>query len=252
MVRFLSFLLMVSVVSFLSSCQKGNVTYSPLETAHHKGEFLSKEAVQTDIVLSFGGKQRLNAKMILATNSSRGLLVKEDGSQLYFDQDKVYSTSETEKASKARFDAYTWSYFFLMPYKISDSGALLKKEKNRMLQGKEHLTSRLTFESGVGDAPEDWYVLYEDEEDHLLKASAYIVTAHGSKEEAEKDPHAIRFENFKDVEGIPVAHAWSFWGWTEVDGFTKKLGEATLKNSKFITYKEFDSMIDLEKLKEVK
>jgi hypothetical protein len=48
-----------------------------------------------------------------------------------------------------------------------------------------YLTEKLTFKSGTGDAPDDWYVVYADKKTNLLE-TAYIVTLKAGKEEAEK------------------------------------------------------------------
>lgn len=46
----------------------------------------------------------------------------------------------------------------------------------RPLDEKDHQTAKLTFEKGIGDAPDDWYVVYTDPENNTMQAAAYIVT----------------------------------------------------------------------------
>jgi hypothetical protein len=36
-----------------------------------------------------------------------------------------------------------------------------------------YLTEKLTFKSGTGDAPDDWYVVYADKRQIYLKSSLY-------------------------------------------------------------------------------
>jgi hypothetical protein len=36
-----------------------------------------------------------------------------------------------------------------------------------------YLTEKLTFKSGTGDAPDDWYVVYADKQQIYLKSSLY-------------------------------------------------------------------------------
>ena len=68
----------------------------------------------------------------------------------------------------------------------------------------------------------------------MIYTAAYIVTANKSKEEAEKDPHAIVYEDYKQVNGVPIAQKWSFYEWSEQDGLTNKLGQADLAGIRFV------------------
>ncbi len=95
-------------------------------------------------------------------------------------------------------------------------------------------TGKLTFGENVGDSPDDWYIVYKEKESSLLAAMAYIVTASSSVEEAEEDPHAITYEAYTEVGGIPFATQWNFWTWNEQGELNKLLGSATISNIKFI------------------
>jgi hypothetical protein len=37
----------------------------------------------------------------------------------------------------------------------------------------KYLTEKLTFKSGTGDAPDDWYVVYADKKTNLLEKHRY-------------------------------------------------------------------------------
>ncbi|MUU78961.1 hypothetical protein [Winogradskyella endarachnes] len=41
-----------------------------IEKAYNKDEFLSRKAIEVDMVIKFGGKERLDAKMTYLTNST--------------------------------------------------------------------------------------------------------------------------------------------------------------------------------------
>ncbi|MEZ4883355.1 MAG: DUF6503 family protein [Chitinophagales bacterium] len=205
-----------------------------VEKAHNRYGFLSKTAIQFDILLMFGGKERMNGKMTLLTNSSKGLIELQNGDKMYYVNDKVYYSPDIENEKRVRFNAYTWSYFFLFPFKLSDEGTVWSDYEPKTMNDKSYLVHKLTFKAGTGDAPDDWYVVYADEEKHLIDVAAYIVTANKTQAEAEEDPHAIIYKNYKEVSGVPIATNWEFWGWTTKDGLTEQLGEATLSNLKFV------------------
>jgi hypothetical protein len=45
----------------------------------------------------------------------------------------------------------------------------------------------------------------------LIDVSAYIIAVNKTVKEAEEDPHAIQYLNYKTIDGIPIAHDWVFW-----------------------------------------
>ena len=205
-----------------------------IEQAHRKANFKEFAAVQFDLQLFFGGKERLNGTLTLSTDSRQALIATKDGQKIYVQDDKIFLPPATGNLASARFGAYTWSYFFLLPYKLSDRGTIWNDYPDKEMNGQPYLTHKLSFEAGTGDAPDDWYVLYADEEDQLLQVAAYIVTAGQSQEEAEEDPHAIEYLDYQVVEGIPFATSWKFWGWQADQGLTEQLGHARLGNLRLL------------------
>lgn len=201
-----------------------------VEEAHAKAKFREFDAIQFDLQLFFGGRERLNGTLTLSTDSRQGLIATKDGKKIYFQDDKIYFAPETENVASTRFSAYTWPYFFMLPYKLNDGGTVWNDYPDKNMNGQSYLTHKLSFEPGTGDAPDDWYVIYADEQSELMQVAAYIVTAGQSQEEAEKDPHAIEYLNYQDVEGIPFATEWKFWGWQPDEGLTDQLGSANLNN----------------------
>lgn len=218
--------------------ENSNKFVAAVEKAHKKQEFLSQKAIQTDIRLVFRGKERLSAVLTVLPNSTRAILDFKDGNRLQYVDDKVYYSPNMEVTKKLRFDAYTWAYFFIFPYKLSDEGTVWTAFDQDTLQGKSYLTQKLSFEAGTGDDPNDWYIAYADKETNLIEVAAYIVTANKTQEEAEKDPHAIQYLDYKDVDGVPIATKWLFWEWRKEGGLTEELGSAELSNIQFIEVEE--------------
>ena len=205
-----------------------------VENAHHKQEFLAQEAVQFDFKLEFGGNEKMDAKFTILTNSTEGVIEFKNGSKIIVNQDKIYYSPTILNEESVRFDAFTWSYFFLFPYKLSDPGTIWNAYSNKEKDFENYNTEKLTFKSGTGDAPDDWYVVYANKKTNLLEKAAYIVSINGGKEAAEKNPHAIQYLEYKDVDGIPMATKWVFWGWEAGKGLTNELGHATLSDIKFV------------------
>ena len=219
----------------LIACTEKTEVLSPIqeiEGAHHKSEFLAKKSISFDLKLYFGGKERVNGKVHLATTSTHGAIITQSDTIL-FNKGKVYYSNPTSSSKRVRFDAYTWSYFFLLPYKLSDPGTVLSANSQTELNNTIFNLQKLSFKNGVGDAPDDWYLLYSDTKSHLLNTAAYIVTFSKDKVQAEEDPHAIKYMNYNDVSGIPIAKRWEFYSWDKQNGLTDQLGYAELSNFTF-------------------
>lgn len=206
-----------------------------IEKAHKKEEFSNHDMVSFKLDLSFGGKQRFDGKITMLTNSAKIRIDKKDGSSLIFNGENVYLQPVDANDKGARFDMFTWTYFFGLPYKLSDPGTHIEIDSDRKINDRIYTTSKLTFAKETGDAPDDWYILFSDPKKSILHAAAYIVT-YGSSDikKAEEDPHIIIYKDFKNIEGIPFATKWGFYGWTEKKGVTDQLGEATISDITFL------------------
>ena len=241
----------ILILLLLTGCQSGSVDSTgkstvkiatgpvgKMEIAHQKANFWNKSAIQFDLKLIFGGREAFNGNMMLWTDSSRGIVTKKEGQQVYFIKDQVYHAPDYPNPQGARSVAYTFSYFFMLPYKLSDAGTVWTDMGTKYSEGRSYETQRLSFETGTGDAPDDWYLIYP-EVDGLITLAAYIVTGgNTTKEEAEKNPHAIKYEDYQTVDGIPIARTWGFWNWNEKDGITEQIGAAELTNVRFLSEKE--------------
>ncbi len=239
---------LVAVTFLLLSCKKQSqtdntndkiekkaTTFSEkVEVAHNKDAFLANEAIKFDVLIEFGGNEILDATISVATTSEYAIIEKKDGSKIYINKDKVFVSPELKDDPSVRFHAYTWSYFFLFPYKLNDQGTIWKDTYKTNEAVANFDTAKLTFKANVGDSSDDWYIVYKNKETDVLDNVAYIVTAGKTNEEAEKDPHAIKYEDYKLINNIPISNNWSFWGWNSTDGLTNKIGSAKITNIEFI------------------
>ena len=215
-----------------------------IEKANASRKLHKKEAISFDIDLSFGGKTAMKGTVISSTNSSFIKIVKADGTILTFDGNKAWLSPVDKNYKGARFDMFTWQYFFMAPFKFSDGGTKwadlgdMPYNKERKLQA-----AKLTFESGTGDASGDYYFVYKNAQ-NLVEAMGYIVTFGGrSVEQAEKGAHAIVYADYKKVDGVPIAMLWSFHNWNKEKGIADKIGEAKITNVKFIKVSKEDMSI---------
>lgn len=170
----------------------------------------------------------------MLTNSTKGLIELEDGNTIIFNDGNVFHSPGLVNPEKARFDAYTWSYFFLFPHKIGDQGTVWEDFPTKKMNGNSYNVNKLTFEANTGDAPDDWYVVYTDKKTNLVSVAAYIVTFSKSQSEAEENPHAIQYTKYKEIEKIPIATEWTFFDWNETKGLSGNVGSGTISNIQFV------------------
>ena len=210
------------------------VLVQSLEKAHRKTAFQQKGMVAFDIALYFRGQKRLEGRITASTDSKYVRLDRTDGVTVVYNGKSVYKFPAGMEYPGARFDIFTWQYFFMAPFKFSDPGTQWEPLKPAPLGELLCQRAKLTFEKGTGDSPEDWYIIYQNPETKRLHAMAYIVTFKTAKPEAEKEPHAITYSEYESVDGIPIATEWAFWGWSEKNGLGKQLGRAEITNIEFL------------------
>jgi hypothetical protein len=205
-----------------------------LELGHKRDAFLQNEALRFNFELTFRGKIRAKVTEYISTTTDYIRYDYTDGKQLVFDGKDVVLSPDSAEINSARFDIFTWSYFFALPYKLTDPGTHWKELEDKTVNGVTYDVGKLTFGENVGDAPDDWYIIYSDKNTHLIKAAAYIVTYSKDAETAAQNPHAIVYNNYTQMNGIPLSNDWSFHNWNDSIGWTDTLGSAMLTDFKFL------------------
>lgn len=210
---------------------------APIEAAHGKEAWERAGAVSADLSLSMGGNQVLAGRLLFTPQVGRSRLELADGTVAVFDGEGAWVSPAAADLPQARFHLLTWPYFLAAPFKLRDPGAHLEDLGTRPHDGVEHPAARLTFDPGVGDSPDDWYVVYRDPATGRLAAMAYVVTYGGrSAEEAAAEPHAITYHDFRQVDGATLPTTWRLWNWSEEEGIHgDPLGEVILADLAFVT-----------------
>ena len=105
-----------------------------------------------------------------------------------------------------------------MPFVFADKGVNLTNEEDIEYEGSTHYVVRVTFGNNIGDAPDDYYVLYINQATSRLAAIRYIVSYPGYfKDGGHSQEKLMTYEGEQTTGGIifPETHRTFMW---ESDG----------------------------------
>lgn len=203
--------------------------------AHGMDAWQNKQAIKTDLVVHFGPAELVNGTMIYDMHTSRVRLELTDGTTLVFDGEKAWVSPSSAEAPMARFHLLTWPYFLAAPFKLRDPGTHLEPSGTLPIHDTVTATRKLTFNEGVGDAPDDWYIIYPDLATNRLAAMAYIVSYGKGGKAAEEEPHAIVYHDYETIDGVTLSTRWTFHHWSAEEGpHGDPIGEVQLRNIEFV------------------
>lgn len=192
-----------------------------------------------DLVLNFGGQERFRGSIRQSPSMDRIVMKRADGAELRYDGTQValMKKDTSQQWPNARFAAFTWPYFFAAPMKLADPGTRWGEiQEYAWFSGEPAQGAKLSFAKGTGDAPDDYYIVIPNAEQRL-DGMAYVVTfGKTDAQQAEaSEPHAIRYHDYLDVGGVPIAQRWTFHNWLPGSGLdTSMLGSATIANIRWV------------------
>jgi len=181
-----------------------------------------------DMVAAHGGMQAWRSAPTVSFEDEFGIpgqpaqvsrvVVEQSRRRAYIDMPGTTSTMtwNGEKAWSAnwqspippRFLALLNYYFVNLPWLTQDPGVKLGESWTAKLAGDptEYVTIMMTFESGTGDTPDDYYRLYIDPATKHLKACAYVVTYKAllPKGVASTPEHTLVYDEMATVNGLLV------------------------------------------------
>ncbi|MEM1207908.1 MAG: hypothetical protein AAGI54_01450 [Planctomycetota bacterium] len=212
------------------------VLVGQIEAAHQTEKYLGETAVQADFVVDFPGMVSLSGTMWFTPAVGQTRLELDDGTVIVFDGETCWVTPESAASPMARFHALTWPYFAALPNKMTEPGVNLESVGMLPAAGERMPAVKMTFGEGVGDAPDDWYYVFADEQG-VVRAASYIVTFGKSEEEAvdaEDNASIILYQGYQPVDGVPISTDWIFGYWDDESGMGLVKGSAGLSNVRFV------------------
>lgn len=215
---------------------EGDLYAKPIEAAHNAKAYRAQQALRASFTVDFGGERMTEGVMTFDTPLGLARIETTDGQVYVFDGTTAWVSPADAEAPMARFHVLTWPYFVALPFKLRDEGTKLSALGDLRMDGQLYAGARLTFEQGVGDTPDDWYIIYRDREDNRLHAVAYIVTFGKSAAEANKEPHAAVYESYTNVDGVMLPTKLVFYDWHRTQGIVgEPLGEFVISDYAFVS-----------------
>ena len=120
----------------------------------------------------------LTSRVSVEQRSRRAYLdFPEMGARMAWDGEKAWSEN-WQGPFPPRFYALLSYYFLNLPWLAADPGVNLSEPGTGKLwdDPTEYITVKMTFEPGVGDTPDDYYILYIDPDSYRLRAAELRVT----------------------------------------------------------------------------
>lgn len=135
-----------------------------------------------------------------------------------------------------RFYMWTPFYFFGMPFVFADDGAAHESLGKKNVQGQEYDAVKITYKSGTGDSPDDFYVAFFDPSSGKLKLASYVVTypaLRKGKPMEQLEQHAIVFGEWQEVDGLTVPKVAQYYLWKNDSIEGEPLGKMSFADVRF-------------------
>jgi hypothetical protein len=114
-----------------------------------------------------------------------------------------------------------------MPFVLADDGIIYEDAMPLVVEDKSYLGIKISYNSGIGESPEDEYILYYDNETKRMTWLGYTVT-YFSKEKS-KEFHYIKYSNWQKVNGLLLPETLE-WYTVEDNKPTTKRNEVKFTN----------------------
>jgi len=155
-----------------------------------------------------------NGDEITSTNlKSRESLIKMPSHTLGFDGKDVWLQKKDTTTYKGnpRFYYNLMFYFYAMPFVLADDGIIYKDVKPLIFEDKEYPGILISYENGIGESPEDEYILYYNPETYKMEWLGYTVT-YFSKEKS-KEFHFIKYSNWQTIEELQLPKTLTWYNY---------------------------------------
>ena len=145
-----------------------------------------------------------------------------------------YPNRDSFPSKNPRFMHNLRFYFFALPYVTADPGAIQEELEPAALNGIMYDRVKVTFDEGVGVAPKDQYILWYDQDTHLLTFINYSVTYF---DEANAENYsAIRYAKWQESGGLKFPAEMIGYKWENdslgEERYRRKFSDIVIENKR--------------------
>ena len=147
---------------------------------------------------------------------TRHQLVEDTTVQYGWDGQQAWATDTAAIPYNVRFWSLTPYYFVGIPFVLGDPGVSLESLGEDTFEDKTYDLVKVTFGDNVGDAPDDYYVIYVGKDDNRVGAIRYIVSYPGYFPDGGHLPEKLMaYDGAQTVEGIVLPEGYRTFWWKE-------------------------------------
>lgn len=209
-------LIALSLLIFLMACegkkdsQEVSEVVKPSNTAHHIPEI-------TAVFDAHGGFDTWTSLKSLSYNSggsktlvelqNRYTRIESENQTVGFDGEQVWVYPASENADRQRMRYNLMFYFYAFPFVVGDPGVNYEVMEPMELAGKTYNAVKVSYDNGVGDSPNDSYIICSDPDTNKMHWLLYTATFGGGA----KDRYSlIKYEGWQNFEGVmlPTSLQW--------------------------------------------
>ena len=153
-----------------------------------------------------------NGDEVTTTNlKSRKSLIDMPNHTIGFDGNEVWLLKKDTTAYKGnpKFYYNLFFYFYAMPFVLADDGIKYEDAEALTFDGKEYPGIKISYNAGIGESPEDEYILYYDTDTNKMAWLAYTVTFF--TKEKTKEFHLIKYDVWQTVYGLSLPKTFKWY-----------------------------------------
>ena len=177
----------------------------------------------------FNEKYTVDLKSRKSLNAYQHHLLGFDGENVWL---KNLDTVSFKGNPKFYYNLYF--YFYAMPFVLGDDGINYSEAEPLEFEGKTYPGVLITYEAGIGESPEDEYILYYNPETYQMEWLGSTVT-YFSKEKS-KEFHFIKYHDWQTVEGVVLPKTLHWYNY---------------ENNKPTTFRNAVEFVNVRLLKEI-
>ncbi|OBX17462.1 DUF6503 family protein [Bizionia algoritergicola] len=217
-----NYILAMTILVVFSACKQNNAKPETIETSEETVGVVEVEKTKypenlTKVFDAHGGidawksmksiaftMEKPDGKEVTTTNlNSREALIESPNANIGFDGSKAWFLNKTEGDYQGYEPLYYYNlmfYFYAMPFVLSDDGINYAEAEPLVFEGVTYPGIQITYNVGVGETPEDRYVLYYNPTTYQMEWLGYTVSFVPGIDK--KELHFRRYDNWQKVNGL--------------------------------------------------